>query len=126
MRALRLMVPLAAAAFLVAGCGGGSKSSSAPASGAKVFADSGCGTCHTLAAAGSTGTVGPNLDGLKPTEKQVVAQVKSGGGGMPSFSDRLSTKQIDEVAAFVSGSAGEQKSVTPVGFKPNGTTLSDC
>lgn len=30
--------------------------------GAEVFAGSGCGSCHTLAAAGSTGTTGPNLD----------------------------------------------------------------
>jgi mono/diheme cytochrome c family protein len=30
--------------------------------GAQVFANNGCGGCHTLAAAGTTGTVGPNLD----------------------------------------------------------------
>jgi len=30
--------------------------------GAQVFADNGCGSCHTLAAVGSTGEVGPNLD----------------------------------------------------------------
>ena len=61
----------------------------APAShhgpGAQVFADAGCGSCHTLQAAGSTGTLGPNLDQLKPTRDVVAAQVKSGGGGMPSF-----------------------------------------
>ena len=33
----------------------------------KVF-DSTCASCHTLAAAGSTGTVGPNLDQLKPSD----------------------------------------------------------
>jgi mono/diheme cytochrome c family protein len=34
-----------------------------PAAGKQVFTGvGGCGSCHTLAAAGSTGTVGPNLD----------------------------------------------------------------
>jgi len=32
------------------------------AGGAQVFASAGCGSCHTMAAAGSTGTTGPNLD----------------------------------------------------------------
>jgi cytochrome c oxidase subunit 2 len=31
-------------------------------SGTQLFTDAGCGLCHTLAAAGSTGTLGPNLD----------------------------------------------------------------
>lgn len=31
-------------------------------SGAQAFASAGCGSCHTMAAAGSTGTTGPNLD----------------------------------------------------------------
>jgi cytochrome c2 len=35
-----------------------------PAGGKAVFASSGCGACHTLAAAGATGTIGPNLDNL--------------------------------------------------------------
>jgi mono/diheme cytochrome c family protein len=36
---------------------------SSPAAGKQVFTGvGGCGSCHTLAAAGSTGTVGPNLD----------------------------------------------------------------
>ena len=30
--------------------------------GGQVFANNGCGSCHTFAAAGATGTVGPNLD----------------------------------------------------------------
>jgi mono/diheme cytochrome c family protein len=118
------------AALALAGCGGShSKDSATPSStgaGKTVFATSGCGSCHTLQAAGSTGTIGPNLDQLKPTRDRVVAQVKSGGGGMPSFAGKLSATQIDAVASFVSGSAGTQNSVTPVGFKPNKKTLSDC
>ena len=61
----------------------------------------GCGGCHTLAAAHSRGAVGPNLDQLKPSYAAVVSQVTHGGGGMPSFSARLSTAQIRAVARFV-------------------------
>ena len=62
----------------------------------------GCSSCHTLADAGSTGTVGPNLDALKPPYDAVVAQVTNGGGGMPPFGDTLSEQQIQDVAAYVS------------------------
>ena len=123
------MALAAAALLLAAGCGGSSKSRPGPVrtgAGKTVFAAAGCGSCHALAAAGSTGTLGPNLDQLQLTQQQVAAQVRSGGGGMPSFAGKLSTKEIDQVAAFVSGSAGTQTSVTPVGFKPDKTTLSDC
>ena len=34
--------------------------------GAQVFANNGCGGCHTLAAAGSGGVTGPNLDEVLP------------------------------------------------------------
>lgn len=122
-------VTLAAALFVFAGCGGGSHSgtpTTAQKTGATIFADSGCGTCHTLAASGSTGTVGPNLDQVKPSKAIVAAQVKSGGGGMPSFAGKLSNQQIDELAAYVSSSAAAQTNVVPVGFKPNKTKLGDC
>jgi len=69
--------------------------------GKAVFASAGCGGCHTLKAAGSSGTVGPNLDQLKPPLDRVVHQVEVGGGPMPSFKDALSAKQIQDVAAFV-------------------------
>ena len=131
MRALRLLLPLALAAAL-AGCGGGSNTgdssagSSSTSAGKQVFADAGCGTCHSLQAAGSTGTTGPNLDTLKPTRDQVVQQVKSGGGGMPSFAGQLSASQIDAVAAFVSGSATSNTTPAPHGFKPNRVLLTSC
>jgi cytochrome c553 len=78
---------------------------SAPA-GAQVFADNGCGGCHTLGAAQASGQVGPNLDALRPTYEQVRAKVEQGGGVMPSFRDRLSPQQIRDVAAFVATRAG--------------------
>ena len=72
-----------------------------PANGAKLFASAGCGGCHTLAAAKSTGTVGPNLDDLKPAFDKVVAQVTNGGTVMPAFKDKLSPEEIQDVAAYV-------------------------
>ncbi len=72
-----------------------------PAAGKAVFASAGCGGCHTLKAAGSTGTVGPNLDQLKPPLDRIVLQVDKGGGPMPAFKGQLTDKQIQDVAAFV-------------------------
>ena len=76
------------------------------AAGKEVFMSAGCGTCHTLADAGTTGTVGPNLDEAKPSEELVVERVTNGMGAMPPFSDQLSEEQITEVAAYVSAVAG--------------------
>ena len=74
-----------------------------PVAGKEVFLGaSGCAGCHTLSDAGSTGTIGPNLDDLKPSHDAVVAQVTNGGGGMPAFGDSLSEDQIQDVAAYVS------------------------
>lgn len=77
-----------------------------PAAGAKVFQSGGCGSCHTLAAAHATGTVGPNLDQLKPDYRAVTAQVTNGGAQMPPFKSQLSTKQIADVSAYVVKSTG--------------------
>ena len=71
------------------------------ANGKKVFASAGCGGCHTFSAAGSTGTVGPNLDDANVDVDAVVQQVKNGGGGMPAFGISLSDQEIADVAAFV-------------------------
>ena len=71
-----------------------------------MFASAGCVTCHTLADAGATGTVGPNLDEAKPSAELVVERVTNGMGAMPSFADQLSEEQITEVAAYVSAAAG--------------------
>jgi cytochrome c6 len=86
--------------------GGGSAAQAKPRSGAQVFASAGCGGCHTLKAAGSSGTTGPNLDALKPSADAVAAVVRSGAGVMPSFSGKLSDAEIRAVARFVASSAG--------------------
>ena len=119
---------LAAIVLAVAACGGSSGSSSSaappatstptstPASGGggevsaeagKVVFTSNCATCHTLADAGATGSVGPNLDDLKPDEETVKNQVTNGGGGMPAFGGQLSETQIESVATYVSSVAGQ-------------------
>jgi mono/diheme cytochrome c family protein len=71
--------------------------------GEAIFAEAGCGGCHTLEAAGSSGKVGPNLDDAKPDAALVVERVTNGMGVMPSFKGDLSEKQIQDVAAYVSG-----------------------
>jgi mono/diheme cytochrome c family protein len=106
-------------ALVLAGCGGNGEeaATTAPtqqatetaaggatgdaAAGEAVFADAGCGSCHALAAAGSQGTVGPDLDELQPDFEAVVEQVTNGGGGMPAFGGSLSEQQIRDVAAYV-------------------------
>jgi cytochrome c2 len=115
------------------GCGGngggdGGSDSAASSPGAKVFADAGCGNCHTLKAADSKGTVGPNLDDIQPDKAKVVRQVTNGGVGMPSFSDKLSKEQIDQVAEFVSNETRKATGGGSVaaGFKPDDTKVEDC
>lgn len=124
MRRSKLALVLVAGAFALvgAGCGGDDESDSAEppaatttedgggsgtgdaANGEQVFASAGCGGCHTFEAAGSTGSVGPNLDDASLTFDQVVEQVTNGGGAMPAFGDDLTEQEINDVAAFVTGS----------------------
>jgi mono/diheme cytochrome c family protein len=101
-----------ALALAATGCGGGgsggaSTTTKAPANpGQALFTSVGCSSCHTLAAAGAHGQVGPNLDTLKPTRARVAKQVTNGGGGMPPFRGQLSSAQIQQVAAYVAKVAG--------------------
>ena len=76
--------------------------------GKEVFqsAEAGCGSCHTLADAGTSGSVGPNLDEAKPDAALVVDRVTNGQGVMPSFKGKLTEQQIEAVAAYVSTVAG--------------------
>jgi cytochrome c6 len=77
------------------------------AAGKQVFETAGCVSCHTLKAANAHGTVGPNLDDAKPPAALVVDRVTHGKGVMPPFAGQLTPKQIQDVAAFVSSSAGK-------------------
>ena len=73
-----------------------------------------CGSCHTLKAAKTAGAIGPNLDKVKPTEAKIITAISKGGASimtkaavakyptqMVAYKGTLSTKQIDNVAAFV-------------------------
>jgi cytochrome c oxidase subunit I len=123
MRRTKLPVLLVAGvlALVAAGCGSDDDSATAEppaatttengggetgdaANGEQVYVAAGCGGCHTFEAAGSTGSVGPNLDDASPSFDLVVEQVTNGGGAMPAFGDELSEQEIRDVAAFVSGS----------------------
>ena len=73
----------------------------------KTIFQSECASCHTLAAAGATGTVGPNLDQLKPAQAIVIHQVTNGGAVMPPFKGKLTPAQIAAVADYVSSNAGK-------------------
>ena len=83
---------------------GGGEGGGDAAAGKAVFTSAGCVNCHTLAAAGATGTVGPNLDDAHPSADKVVERVTEGKGVMPSFKGQLTDQQIQDVAAFVSSS----------------------
>jgi mono/diheme cytochrome c family protein len=75
------------------------------AQGEKIFATQGCGGCHALAAAGSTSTVGPDLDETRLSEEQIAAVVTNGRNQMPAYSNSLSEADIADVAAYVYESA---------------------
>ena len=77
------------------------------AAGKTVFESAGCGSCHTLADAGTTGAVGPNLDDAKPDAALVKERVTNGKAVMPSFKGQLTDAQIADVAAYVSSVAGK-------------------
>ena len=76
-----------------------------PTDGKSIFTAN-CSSCHTLADAGTTGNVGPNLDQAKPPKALVVQRVTNGQGQMPSFKDSLDPAQIEAVAQYVSSVAG--------------------
>jgi mono/diheme cytochrome c family protein len=83
------------------GGGGGGAAQGDPAAGKAIFASAGCGSCHTLSDAGTSGNVGPNLDTSSVDFDAAVTQVTNGGGGMPPFSGQLSEEDIKNVAAYV-------------------------
>ncbi len=99
---------VAAYVAAVAGQGGGeAKPPSALGNDGKTIFQSQCASCHTLKAANASGTIGPNLDQLKPDAARVQHQVEVGGGVMPAFKGKLTDQQIQAVAKFVADSAGK-------------------
>jgi mono/diheme cytochrome c family protein len=76
------------------------------AAGKAAWDKASCGGCHVLKAANGAGTVGPNLDELKPDEATVAHQVENGGGAMPPFKGVLSPKEIADLSGYVAKVAG--------------------
>ncbi len=79
-------------------------------SGRAVFARMGCGSCHTLAAAGSRGEIGPDLDQRLPghTRASLVERITRGPAAdgtfspMPdNFGDRLDDDELDALVDFL-------------------------
>lgn len=74
-----------------------------PVAGAAVYTANGCGSCHTLAAAGSTGSVGPNLDGRKPSQGMLRSVIQggttAGANVMPPFN--LNPTDLNNIVAYV-------------------------
>jgi len=125
MRRAAVLFALVAVSAGLAGCGGGEEVSPTPetiegtlpeaetseepastvdgdaSNGAQIFASAGCGGCHTLEAAGSSGSVGPNLDESQPDLALTVDRVTNGQGAMPGFADSLSEQEIADVATYV-------------------------
>jgi mono/diheme cytochrome c family protein len=134
----RLAPLLLGVSLLLAGCGGGgiveptakevvgsvptTTTAKAPpgnaTAGATVFTDQGCGGCHTFKPAGSTKTIGPDLD------KLASYATKAGGAStadfaresisdpgayveknypniMPDFGKTLTPKQISDLVAYL-------------------------
>lgn len=90
-----------AAAVAAARDGGGGGAAPA-ADGEAVFSDN-CGSCHTLSAAGASGTTGPNLDDVSLDAGAIEGIVRDGRGSMPALGGNLSDDEIAAVAAFVAG-----------------------
>lgn len=87
---------------------------------AQLFVDTGCGSCHTLADAGTDGQVGPSLDEVLPDldpeaiRTSIVdpsADVAEGfpDGVMPSnYGDMLTQAQLDALVEYLADTAGQQ------------------
>ena len=63
-----------------------------------------CGSCHTLAAAGThatSTTPGPPLTNRKVSMAKVLFEIYGNGGAMPMMAAKLTQTQINDVVAYV-------------------------
>jgi mono/diheme cytochrome c family protein len=124
-RSLLVLLSMVAVALAAAGCG---TSSPNVARGRVLFTQK-CGSCHTLAQAGSAGTLGPNLDdafaaareageGGDTVEGIVKAQVefprpKTSNPAVSMPPDIVTGKDLEDVAAYVGTYAGVPGAAPP-------------
>lgn len=120
--ALLLVVLIPLWAFSKEGSEGSSPADvpSSEAQAKQLFATN-CGTCHTLAKAGTDGVVGPNLDerlagavgpattpeGIAGSKSRVINAIENGFGGGAMPAGILQGAQAEQVADFVARVAGQ-------------------
>lgn len=112
-----LLLAISGTVAFAAGCGGSDESGSSDSgadtptiqasTGKEIFQKSGCISCHVLADAGGAGRIGPNLDEDRPSRETVIRVVTDGDGRMPSFKDRLTTEQIEELGTYIAQVTGQ-------------------
>jgi len=117
--ALSSVIATALGAVALSGCGGTSVASPASVDlvqGKKLFIGT-CGACHTLADAGTKGTIGPDLDyayyadrvvGMKQSSFQAVVRQQIDLADPPMPRHLLSGADANDVAAYVASVAGVQ------------------
>jgi mono/diheme cytochrome c family protein len=118
-RLLAPLVALVAAVLVISGCG----TSSPDIARGRILFTSNCGVCHTLAEAGTTATIGPNLDDAFAAAREaggfddatiegiVKDQVDnprpSNGNPMASMPAHVAEgKELEDIAAYVGKYAG--------------------
>ncbi len=95
---MRRAAALLALGLLAAGCGSGAATQKPAVDGRTLFVQQ-CGACHTLADAGTRGTVGADRERNKPTKATVLRYIDDGKGTMPAHI--LGGREADLVAAYV-------------------------
>lgn len=88
--------------------------------GAQVFANNGCGGCHTLAAAGTSGVTGPNLDEVLPGQEAekikediVDPNAEIAEGYQPNimpqnFGQTIPANELEELVEYLQEVAGKE------------------
>ena len=82
-------------------CTGGTGLDAGETDAKAIFTGAGCGSCHALADAGTTGAVGPSLDESDVSMEAALEQIRKGGGGMPAYEGKLTEEQIQALAKYV-------------------------
>ena len=115
-RRRRLGTTAAAAAGGEGGAGGGTAKAAVDAK--KIFNDAACGGCHTLADAGTSGAIGPDLDKvlkgkdaafIKNSIEDPSAEIAKGFQDiMPkNYGDTLSPEELDALVEYLGKVAGK-------------------
>lgn len=80
------------------------------ARGRAVFENEGCASCHTLADAGSTGRIGPNLDDAIADDdaERIRRYVVDPGPGMPDRYGDLPKAELDALVRYLEAATPER------------------